>query len=466
MHPMLDRIHMFIRFRSEHVQMIGRPESPTLVVDLESLGVRMRSSGGVLKREDGEGYDVEGLSHAWESLPSSYTPMAFKVFHQSLGKRLDPGVELKASPAKLLQGHNVFGPTSIRMGAEVMLKWLAGTYPDLYSKLDVLSIEVYALDCTFSARMPNEQTALQVIQFMRGVSNGQTRNRGDDYETTAYWGSKEGRLRKIKAYLKGPEFRRQLDEILKAARGATVDPEPRQDLDNAHVCAWKLHKRERHMPMSSLSAARTLRVMQDPRLQEFARLLLRLEATVMHRWLERRNLPTNLWELCDYQEALRDQERCFIQECWRAVTAELFAAFEGMTMKRIDDDKVLAALIEKYTKVGKGRWTKARADKATGAIIPAVFVPGKPSDAYARNLFRTYRSLKDYGWEETMASMNRASFYNHVRDLQAAGISKAMLQNLSEYDNTRNVVPILRLLEVDFSAQYPDWYVEPTVEAA
>ncbi|MCH1224760.1 phage/plasmid replication protein, II/X family, partial [Pseudomonas aeruginosa] len=79
--------------------------------------------------EEGEGYDVEGLPHAWESLPSSYTPMAFKVFHQSLGMRLDPGVELKASPAKLLQGHNVFGPSSIRMGAEVMLKWLAGTYP-------------------------------------------------------------------------------------------------------------------------------------------------------------------------------------------------------------------------------------------------------------------------------------------------------------------------------------------------
>ena len=169
---MLDRIHMFIRFRKEHVQLIGKVDSPTLVVDLESLGVRMRSSGGLIKREEG-GYDVEDLSHAWESLPSSYTPMAFKVFHQSLGKRLDPGVELKASPAKLLQGHNVFGPTSIRKGAEVMIKWLAGSYPDLWAKLDVLSIEVYALDCTFSARMPNEQTALQVIQFMRGVSNGQ-----------------------------------------------------------------------------------------------------------------------------------------------------------------------------------------------------------------------------------------------------------------------------------------------------
>ncbi|QOF88395.1 replication initiation protein [Pseudomonas sp. ADPe] len=461
---MLDRIHMFIRFRKEHVQLIGKVDSPTLVVDLESLGVRVRSSGGVTKREEG-GYDVEDLSHAWESLPSSYTPMAFKVFHQSLGKRLDPGVELKASPAKLLQGHNVFGPTSIRKGAEVMLKWLAGSYPDLWAKLDVLSIEVYALDCTFSARMPNEQTALQVIQFMRGVSNGQTRNRGDDYETTAYWGAKDGRLRKIKAYLKA-------GVPASAGRGQEsrsrrfVEPEPRDDLDNAHVRAWKVLKREARCAMSHLSAARTLRVMQDPRLQEFARLLLRLEATVMHRWLERRNLPTNLWELCDYQEALRDQERCFIQECWSAVTGELFAAFEGMTMKRIDDEKVLAALIEKYTKVGKGKWTKARADKATGTIIPPMFVPGKASDAQARNLFRTYRSLKDYGWEETMASMSRASFYRHVADLEAVGISKAMLQNLKDYDNTRNVVPILRLLEVDFSAQVPDWYVEPSVEAA
>lgn len=463
---MLDRIHMFIRFRREYVQAIGKVDSPTLVVDLESLGVRMRSAGGVQKREDGEGYDVEGLSHAWESLPSSYTPMAFKVFHQSLGKRLDPGVELKASPAKLLQGHNVFGPTSIRMGAEVMLKWLAGSYPDLWSKLDVLSIEVYALDCTFSARMPNQQTALQVIQFMRGVSNGQTRNRGDDYETTAYWGSKEGRLRKIKAYLKGPEFRRQLAEILKAARGATVNPEPREDLDNAHVRAWKLHRRERHMPMSSLSAARTLWVMQDPRLLEFADLLLRLEATVMHRWLERRNLPTNLWDLCVYQEALRDQDRCFIQECWSSVTSELFAAFEGMTMKRIDDDKVLAALIEKYTKEGKGKWTEARADASTGTIIPRIFIPGKSSDSYARNLFRTYRSLKDYGWEETMASMSRASFYRHVSDLESVGISKAMLQNLKDYDNTCNVVPILRFLEVDFKNQVPSWAPEVSVEAA
>ena len=107
-----------------------------------------------------------------------------------------------------------------------------------------------------------------------------------------------------------------------------------------------------------------------------------------------------------------------------------------------------------------------RADHATGAIIPGVFTPGKSSDAYARNLFRTYRSIRDYGWEETMESMARRTFYDHVRDIEAAGVSKAMLQNLKDYDNTSNVVPVLQLLTIDFSAQRPDWYVEPSVEAA
>ncbi|WP_218187189.1 phage/plasmid replication protein, II/X family, partial [Pseudomonas sp. ENNP23] len=82
------------------------------------------------------------------------------------------------------------------------------------------------------------------------------------------------------------------------------------------------------------------------------------------------------------------------------------------------------------------------------------------------NLFRTYRSIRDYGWEETMASMARRTFYDHVRDLQEVGISKAFLQNLKEHDNVRNVVPVLQLIQIDFSAQRPDWYVEPTVEAA
>lgn len=419
----LDKIHLFVPFRVDAIATsTGKRGNELLVVDLESLGVPLRATSVLA---DGKGgYQVEDISHAWESLSTGFTPLAFKVFHQSLGKRVQPGVELKASPAKLLQGHNVFGPTSIRKGGEVMLKWLAGSYPKLWALLDWQSAEVYGIDCTYSARLPDERTALQLVQALRGVSNGQTRNRGDDYETTAYWGSKETRLRKLKAYLKGPEFRRQLDEAIKAARA---------------------YGGSNFVPSQAFAAHRLLAVLQNPALQEWAENLLRLEATVMHRWLERRNIPTNLWALCDYQERLAEQGSCFIQWCWEQVTKELFAAFEGISMRVINDDKVLAALKARWTKFGKN---------------------GKANETVALNLFRTYRSIKDYGWQETMDSMSRATFYRHVDQICECGLSKAALQKLKMDDHKNNVVPILRFLQVDFSAQRPDWYVEPMVEAA
>jgi len=420
---MLDKIHLFIPFRVDAIATsTGKRGNELLVIDLEALGVPLRATSVL---PDGKGgYHVEDLGHAWESLSTGFTPLAFKVFHQSLGKRVQPGVELKASPAKLLQGHNVFGPTSIRKGGEVMLKWLAGSYPKLFALLDWQSAEVYGIDCTYSARLPDQRTALQLVQALRGVSNGQTRNRGDDYETTAYWGSKETRLRKLKAYLKGPEFRRQLDEAIKAARA---------------------YGGANFVPSQAFAAHRLLAVLQNPALQEWAENLLRLEATVMHRWLERRNIPTNLWALCDYQERLEEQGSCFIQWCWEQVTKELFAAFEGISMRVINDEKVLAALKARWTKFGKN---------------------GKANETVALNLFRTYRSIKDYGWQETMDSMSRATFYRHVDQICECGLSKAALQKLKMDDQKNNVVPILRFLQVDFSAQRPGWYVEPSVEAA
>ncbi len=420
---MLDKIHLFVPFRVDAIATsTGKRGNELLVIDLEALGVPLRATSVL---PDGKGgYHVEDLGHAWESLSTGFTPLAFKVFHQSLGKRVQPGVELKASPAKLLQGHNVFGPTSIRKGGEIMLKWLAGSYPKLFALLDWQSAEVYGIDCTYSARLPDERTALQLVQALRGVSNGQTRNRGDDYETTAYWGSKKTRLRKLKAYLKGPEFRRQLDEAIKAARS---------------------YGGSNFVPSQAFAAHRLLAVLQNPALQEWAENLLRLEATVMHRWMERRNIPTNLWALCDYQERLVEQGTCFIQWCWEQVTKELFAAFEGISMRVINDDKVLAALKARFTKFGKN---------------------GKANETIPLNLFRTYRSLKDYGWQETMDSMSRATFYRHIDQICECGLSKAALQKLKMDDQKNNVVPILRFLQVDFSAQRPDWYVEPSVEAA
>lgn len=410
---MLDRIHLFVPFKLEHVTLLSKEtrEEPVHVLTdgIESLGVPLAAQI-TIDEETGE-HQTDYLRHCWESLGTGFTPMAMKVFHESMGKRAMPGIELKCSPAKLLQGHNVFGPTSIATGAMEMWRWLGTAYPKLTERLDLEKAEVYDIDCTYSARLPDERTCLQAIQAIRGVSNGQTKGRGDDYQTTAYFGAKDSRLRKLKLYLKAPEFDRQLEEVKRARRG-------------------------------DIAAARTLKVMSQPRLIQWSRNLLRIEATVAKRWLNRRGIPNRLVDLVKYQEDLEAQGQCFIQWCWSEVTKELFAAFEGQTMRVIDDEAVLSALKEKHVRLSKN---------------------GTPSYTVALSLFRTYRSIKDYGWQETMDSMSRPTFYRHVQAITESGLSKAALQKLNEHDRKSNVVPLLRFLHVDFQAQRPDWYVEPKV---
>lgn len=436
---MLDRIHLFIPFLPDFVDLLnveGRADPVHIVrgglEGLGAAGVRLCSSSVVVDPVTGEKH-CEDLRHPWESLSTGFTPMAVKVFHETMGKRAMPGVELKASPAKLLQGHNVFGPTDIALGAAEMWQWLSIAYPGLTKMLDLEKAEVYDIDCTYSARLPDERTALQAIEAIRGVSNGQTKGRGDDYQTTAYFGAKDSRLRKLKLYLKHPEFLRQLEDAKNSRAG-------------------------------NLSAARTARVLSDPRLDHWARCLLRIEATVAKRWLNRRGIPNTLIELCKFQDDFKSKGLCFIQWCWKEVTKELFSAFEGMTMRVINDETVLTALIEKHSKKTKDRLTKEKI--VDGVLVPSIVIPGKLTDSHARSLFRTYRSIKEYGWQETMDSMSRASFYRHVSDICECGISKAALQKLKDSDRKNNVVPLLRFLDVDFSCQFPDWYVEPSFKAA
>ena len=67
------------------------------------------------------------------------------------------------------------------------------------------------------------------------------------------------------------------------------------------------------------------------------------------------------------------------------------------------------------------------------------------------------------GYEAVKDSYSvRASFYNHLNELLVVGFSKAQLQNLQGHGKD-NVVPLLQVIDVDFSNQRPDWYVEPKV---
>ena len=466
---MLDRIHLFVPFKCEHVRLLGVDgrKEPIHLVELDLLmkkGVPL--SAGQVQRDEHGNLQADDLRHKWESLSTGFTPMAFKVFHESLGKRVMPGVEMKASPAKLLQGHNVFGPTDILHGAYEMLRWLEVAYPNLFDMLDIPEAEVYDIDCTYSARMPNERSALQAIAAIAGVSNGQTKARGDNYTTTAYFGAKDSRLRKLKLYLKNDEFHSALAEAKALARGKGKPflhylREPIRPIERKPLTPQQLAYMLNRASRLNLSAHRTVKVMSDPRLLEWVKNLLRVEASVSKRWLNRRGIPSRLFDLARVQRWLLDHGTCLIEWCWAQVTRELFKAFEGMTMRVIDDESVLKALLEKWTKPGKVRMTKPRVE--AGVDVPAIAIQGKPSDAYARNLFRTFRSIREFGWEETMESMSRASFYRHVADIQACGISKAALQKLNCDHGPNNVVPLLRFLQIDFAAQRPDWYQLPRV---
>jgi II/X family phage/plasmid replication protein len=88
---------------------------------------------------------------------------------------------------------------------------------------------------------------------------------------------------------------------------------------------------------------------------------------------------------------------------------------------------------------------------------------GNVSYARADNLFRFYRSLVSDGYQAVYRSFtSRATFSRWLNDLLAIGFSKAQLQNLQGNGND-NVVPLLQVIEIDFSQQHPADYVEPTV---
>jgi II/X family phage/plasmid replication protein len=91
---------------------------------------------------------------------------------------------------------------------------------------------------------------------------------------------------------------------------------------------------------------------------------------------------------------------------------------------------------------------------------------GKISYSFADDVFSFYRELREYGYLTVRKSRldtdaGKRKFNRYVEALQEAGISKATLQTFSLNGKRTNVVPILRFIEMDFSSQHPDWYVEP-----
>lgn len=373
-----------------------------LAVDLLKLGVPIAAQQ--VTRDEHGNISTAGLRHCYESLPTSFTSLAMKIYADN--RYGMPYVELKGSPAKILQGHNVFGPLDLELCALEMLGYLSAAYPFLSSMLQPEKTIVGHIDITFSARLKSANHVNLAIDYLSRVRNGQTKPTADKkFTNTAYWGGQHSRLVQLKAYGKFAEFTAQLNDFKKSAESGDE------------------------------SASRVYSVMSDPRLLSWVESLLRWEARIKQTKLKRLGLPVLLFDLIKHQ---RDNPTVFV-DLWKQATKPVFDALEGQTMKVLDDDSILEQLKSVHFSVTRS---------------------GRVSYTKASNLFGAYCAMRAHGIEFLKSRYTSRRMNQIISDLVEAGFSKAFLQNLHTADKGV-IIPMIRLIDVDFSAQYPDWYVEP-----
>lgn len=369
-------------------------------VDLHSIEIPL-ASRSVHKNDDGE-IKANALFHPYESVPTHYTGMAMKVFFDS---SYAPYVQIKASPAKLLQGHNVFGSDDIEQGAFEMIGFLFEAYPTLSRMLDWSQAWVSHIDVTYSCKMKDQTTAQKVIEFLSNVSKGQTRLSKKQFDTSVYWGGEHSRLVQHKCYLKHDEFIKQFEY-------------------------------QKSLSLKNDQAAmRVVEVMSDQRLIDWTVGLMRFESRLKKRWLERNEIPTNLFELIRFQKDNPD----LLKNLWLKATKNIFDALKGQTMRLTDDESVYKAI------------------ESSPVVLNA---KGKVSNTRVRNIFAMFLLVREKGIDELKKQYGKSQFHNLLKQLEAVGFSHAFLQNLHT-KKAQNIIPFVKLIEIDFNQQLPDWYLPP-----
>lgn len=267
-----------------------------------------KSAKEVFLKDDGS-LHAEDIFCPWDSLKSSHSGLAIKPFICGNGKQSYPYLEIKCSPAKLAQGHNVFGTDNIYQCIQNMLTVLCQYYPNITNVLDFEHARISEIDLTRSCIVDNPLHQRAVIDLLSKTSKGQTRNRGDAYQTSVYFGSKNSRHKKIKVYLKGPE-------ILHDIQGR------------------KKHK---------LS-------IPDQSIIDLAQKLIRFELTLKRDWLENRRINTYLKPFIAHS----DSEPDFLTNLYNDGMKDLFESLQGESMTLTNDNDVYKQ-IDKYYSDTRGK---------------------------------------------------------------------------------------------------------------
>lgn len=400
---MIDLLEIKIPFDASLVDTVD--DRHALVgMDLFELDIPLGAKS-VHLRDDGS-LGTSCLYSPYQSLPTSFTGMALKV---NLDGYFFPHVTIKASPAKILQGHNVFGSDNFELAISEMFYWLDDAYPVLSSLLAFQCAEIVKIDVTYTAKISNQRLVKQFIDYISRVSNGHTKPTSNrKFETTAYWGGSSSRLIRQKCYGKWEEYKAQLDDYSKRAK------------------------------KGDLHAIKVLEVMSDERLQSIARTSIRWECTFLKRWLERNGYPINVWEFARKQKSTKDM----LPKMWEKGFCKIRQALEGQEMLYVDDTKLLERLKSRFVTTTK---------------------TGRLSYRKALNIYSFYNQLKSIGYDEMKSQQLYGSrrFQQLIADLISVGFSKAYLQNLHVKNDETKVIPFVQMINIDFSKQFPDWYEEP-----
>lgn len=395
---MLDHLRLAVPVFETYTRKHG--DTYSFVGDLIDLGLPC-ATRHVSKDENGNIITGEIYS-TYESLPSSYTDMAVKFYSNS--RNCLPYVELKASPLKLLQGHNVYGFDDIELGAVEMLGLLGEAYPKLHRILDLQNTEVLHLDTTFFAKVPHQSMVQPVLDYLSSCSSGHRKARSVKYNNYVTWGSDSARYLRPKAYGKFEEVKKQMSEL------------------------------QRQADKGNMRAKHLITIMHEQ--LSFANRCVRFEGRVCKTYLSKNNYPTNLWDLIKLQR----NEPDLLTNLWHVVFDPILNTLKGKHMNYADDAEIKDLLKDKL--------------KRTNAN-------GKLTYVDAENAYKLYVFLRAKGFKEALGVYSKPTFYRHLNLLLKAGISKAHLQNMHKSPKGM-VVPVVQVCHVDFSNQLPADYVKPT----
>ena len=396
---MWDKADIRIPFHPFHVREI-RPVNGQRAGCVDFRQYDFRANCPVVFTDGKQVYSDPQVQH-WDAVPTSISDMAVGFFPEGQGFYPWPCVSIKASPTKILQGHNVFGTEDIRPGILQMFGNLKMAFPKIAAHLDFENAELRYVDSTYSAFVPSDYQRKRLLKVFENLCPNKD-------SITKYSGylklNKSSDYRTQKIYYKQQELTADYEDAV---------------------------RKKKHEKAAILG---------DQRLHDFAFGRLRFEATTGHRAMTREGIPTNVKEFLRFQDwYARVYGESICRWLWSKTFDSLFAQIDGHTMKNVDDDSIKLKIDAQYITIrDNGRICRRKANA----------------------VWKTYRDIKAEGYEQLCREDNQ-TFFRNVKLLEQIGISRAFLKSLDPQKPNENVIPLVQIIKVDFTQQRPNWYTEP-----